>query len=110
LSIIVVIGMKSPCQNIVWDILPAIRAAVVLELVNQGVSQLEAARLLDMAPSAISQYVSKKRGYRIEFEDEVKASIHQLARELKEGKVQNLVERICDICKQLRDEPTGPCG
>jgi predicted transcriptional regulator len=63
-----------------------------------------------MAPSAISQYVSKKRGYRIEFEDEVKASIHQLARELKEGKVQNLVERICDICKQLRDEPTGPCG
>jgi predicted transcriptional regulator len=96
--------MKVPCQEIVWDVLPAIRAAVVRELVDQGVSQLEAARLLGLAPSAISQYLSGKRGYRIEFEDEVKESIHQLAGDLKEGKVANLVDRICIICKQLREE------
>ena len=101
--------MKSPCQKIVWDVLPAIRAAVVQELVGQGVSQLEASRLLDLAPSAISQYMSKKRGYRIEFEDDVRVSIHQLAKDLQEGKVQNLVERICDICKQLREGPVDRC-
>ena len=57
--------MKSPCQEVVWDVLPAIRAAIVSELVQNGVSQLEAARMLDLAPSAVSQYLSKKRGYRI---------------------------------------------
>ena len=91
--------------------LPAIRAAVVRELVDQGVSQLEAARLLGLAPSAISQYLSGKRGYRIEFEDEVKLSIHQLAGDLKEGKVENLVNRICVICRQLREESSeAACG
>ncbi len=103
--------MEAPCQKIVWDVLPAIRAAVVRELVDQGVSQLEASRLLGLAPSAISQYLSGKRGYRIEFEDEVKVSINELARDLKEGKVSNLTDRICTICKQLREEPADEgCG
>jgi len=103
--------MEVPCQKIVWDVLPAIRAAIVRELVDQGVSQLKASQLLDLAPSAISQYISGKRGYRIEFEDEVKESIHELARDLKEGKVSNLNDRICAICKQLRDEsPDVPCA
>ncbi|MDD1717134.1 MAG: transcriptional regulator [Methanoregulaceae archaeon] len=101
--------MKVPCQEIVWDILPAIRAAIVRELVNQGASQLEAASLLGLAPSAISQYLSGKRGYRIEFEDKVKESIHELARDLKEGKVENLIDRICIICKQLRESPGAVC-
>jgi uncharacterized protein len=107
--------MQAPCQKIVWDVLPAIRAAIAVELVKCGVSQIEAARMLEIAPSAVSQYLSGKRGYRIEFEDEVKQSIEQLARDLKEGKVDNLVGRICDICKQLREEEecgSGPerCG
>jgi predicted transcriptional regulator len=100
--------MQAPCQKIVWDVLPAIRAAIAVELVKCGVSQIEAARMLEIAPSAVSQYLSGKRGYRIEFEDEVKHSIEELARDLKEGKVDNLVTRICDICKQLREEDS--CG
>ncbi len=67
--------MEAPCQKIVWDVLPAIRAAIAVELVRCGVSQVEAARMLEIAPSAVSQYLSGKRGYRIEFEDEVKKSI-----------------------------------
>ncbi len=35
--------MESPCQRIVWDVLPAIRAAIAVELVKCGVSQVEAA-------------------------------------------------------------------
>ena len=61
--------MEAPCQKIVWDVLPAIRAAIAVELVRCGVSQVEAARMLEIAPSAVSQYLSGKRGYRIEFED-----------------------------------------
>ena len=105
--------MESPCQRIVWDVLPAIRAAIAVELVKCGVSQVEAARMLEIAPSAVSQYLSGKRGYRIEFENDVKRSIEQLAEDLKEGKKVNLVQRTCDICKQLREgdeQCGGPSG
>ncbi len=95
--------MESPCQKIVWNVLPAIRAAVALELVRYGVSQVEAARMLEIAPSAVSQYLSGKRGYRIEFEQDVKKSIGLLAQDLKDGKQINLVRRTCDICRQLRE-------
>ncbi len=101
--------MEVPCQKIVWDVLPAIRAAIAVELVRCGVSQIEASRMLEIAPSAVSQYISGKRGYRIEFEDGVKRSIEGLANDLKNKKNINLVQRICEICRQLRtgDEQCG---
>jgi predicted transcriptional regulator len=101
--------MQAPCQKIVWDVLPAIRAAIAVELVKCGVSQIEASKMLEIAPSAVTQYLSGKRGYRIEFEGDVKRSIEHLAKDLKDGKVDNLVARICDICKKLREEG-DQCG
>jgi hypothetical protein len=101
--------IETPCQKIVWDVLPAIRAAIAVELVRFGVSQVEAARILEIAPSAVSQYLSGKRGYRIEFEDDVKRSIGILARELKDGRQISLVKRICDICRQLRETDEYQC-
>lgn len=102
--------MEAPCQKVVWDILPAIRAAIAVELVKCGVSQVEAARMLEIAPSAVSQYLSGKRGYRIEFENEVKLSIEQLADDLKNNRQVNLVNRICRICQQLRAGEENRCG
>ena len=102
--------MEAPCQKIVWDVLPAIRAAIAVELVKCGVSQVEAARMLEIAPSAVSQYLSGKRGYRIEFENDVKQTIEALAQDLRDGKKVNLVKRTCDICHQLRDGEENQCG
>jgi predicted transcriptional regulator len=99
--------METPCQKIVWDVLPAIRAAIAVELVRCGVSQVQAARMLEIAPSAVSQYLSGKRGYRIEFEDEVKKSIAQLAQDLIDKKQIKVIERICGICLQLREGEAG---
>lgn len=101
--------MEVPCQKIVWDVLPAIRSAIAVELVRCGVSQVEAAKMLEIAPSAVSQYISGKRGYRIEFENEVKRSIERLAEDLKNKEKINLVQRICEICRQLR-EGDEQCG
>lgn len=95
--------MEAPCQRIVWDVLPAIRAAIAVELVKCGVAQVEAARMLEIAPSAVSQYLSGKRGYRIEFENDVKRSIEHLAEDLKDKKKVNLVQRTCEICRELRE-------
>jgi uncharacterized protein len=95
--------IEAPCQKIVWDVLPAIRAAIAVELVRDGLSQVEASRMLEIAPSAVSQYISGKRGYRIEFGEEVKKSIALLACDLRDKKDVDLVGRTCDICRQLRD-------
>ena len=101
--------METPCQKIVWEVLPAIRAAIAVELVRGGVSQVEAARMLKIAPSAVSQYLSGKRGYRIGFENEVKESIALLAQDLIDRKQISLIARICGICQQLR-EGEGGCA
>jgi len=99
--------MKSPCQTIVWDVLPAIRAAIAQELVNLGLTQQETARLLDTTPSAISQYLSKKRGYKIEFEADVKNAIQSIAQDLSKGEVKDFSLRICSICTMLQDYDSG---
>lgn len=101
--------MKLPCEKVVWDILPAIRAAIAEELANCGLTQQEIAKELDMAPSAVSQYLSKKRGYRIVFEDEIRESIRLLALDIKDKHVTDIAPRVCKICTQLRDEG-GRCG
>src|SRR4030042_6570847 len=102
--------MESPCQKILWGVLPAIRAAIAVEVVRNGVSQVEAARMLEIAPSAVSQYISGKRGYRIEFEQDVKKSIGLLAQDLKNGKQINLVRRTCDIGRRSPEGDEPRCG
>ena len=66
--------------------------------------------MLEIAPSAVSQYLSGKRGYRIEFEDDVKRSIELLAKDLIDKKQINVIERICGICRQLREGDGGCAG
>ncbi len=94
---------------IVWDVLPSIKAAITEELVNCGLTQQEIAKELGMAPSAVSQYISKKRGYKIVFEDDVKGSIQDLAQDIKEKRVEDLPARVCEICMQLREDE-DKCG
>jgi uncharacterized protein len=101
--------MKSPCEEIVWDMLPCIRAAIAEELANREISQKEISRLLGITPPAVSQYISKKRGYSIEFDDEIKETISILADDLVQNKVDNLVERICEICNMARGK-NYTCG
>jgi predicted transcriptional regulator len=95
--------MKSPCEQVVWDVLPSIRAAIAEELVKRGMAQKDISKLLGITPPAVSQYVSKKRGYNIEFGEEIKESISRLADDLSEKKVENPVEMICEICRMMRD-------
>lgn len=98
--------MKSPCEEIVWDVLPSIRAAIAEELVKRGISQKEVSRMLGITPPAVSQYVSKKRGYNIEFREDIRQAIAVLADDLISGKVKgrDLVVRICAICRMLQDD------
>ena len=98
--------MKSPCEEIVWDVLPSIRAATAEELIKRGISQKEVSRMLGITPPAVSQYLSKKRGYNIEFREDIRQAIGVLADDLIQGNVKgaDLVKRICFICRMLQDD------
>ena len=96
--------MKSPCELVVWDILPGIRAAIAGELVTRGMSQNEISKLLGITPSAVSQYVSKKRGYSTKFGEVAKVSISKLADDLINNRVDDPMDRICEICRMLRED------
>ena len=98
--------MKSPCEEIVWDVLPSIRAATAGELIKRGISQKEVSRMLGLTPPAVSQYLSKKRGYNIEFREDIRQAIGVLAEDLikEDIKGADLVKRICSICRMLQDD------
>lgn len=93
--------MDLPCQKIVWGVLPAVRAANAADLAGCGVSRTEAVRMMEITPSAVSRYISGKRGYRAGFDEEAKESTRSPAQDLKGGRVKSLVGR---ICKQVRQE------
>ena len=101
--------MKSPCEQIVWDVLPSIRAAIAEELIKRGISQKEVSRMLGITPPAVSQYLSKKRGYNIEFREDIRQAIGVLADDLikEDIKGTDLVKRICSICRMLQDDETA---
>jgi predicted transcriptional regulator len=94
--------MKFPCEIIVWEVLPCIRAALAKELVKKGLSQNEISKMLGITQAAVSHYTSKKRGSRITFSEDAKEEIKKLADDLVNGKVDNLVVRICTICLMIR--------
>jgi uncharacterized protein len=101
---------KLPCEQVVWEALPAIRAAIAAEMVEKGLSQREVSHILKLAPSAVSQYLSGKRGYRIEFAPEVKQAIAELSADLRERRTEDPSPRICAICCLIRDiQSCGAC-
>lgn len=63
--------------------------------------------MLGITPPAVSQYVSKKRGYNIEFREDIRAAIEKLADDLIQKRVDDLVERICGVCRMLQEDETA---
>ncbi len=96
--------MKFPCEIIVWEVLPCIRAALAKELINQGWSQSEIGRTMGITQAAVSQYTSRKRGSGLKFPPEAKEEIKHLADDLVQGTVDDLVMRICKICLKVRKD------
>ncbi len=94
--------MKCPCEIIVWDVLPCIRAALAIELVEMGLSQNEISKMLGITQAAVSQYRSKKRGTKLDFQHDARAAIKKLADDLVHGSVDDPVVRICKICMIVR--------
>ncbi|MHC1574233.1 MAG: transcriptional regulator [Candidatus Methanogasteraceae archaeon] len=95
--------MKVPCENVVWYVLPAIRSELAKELAK-AMSQKEISEILGITQAAVSQYVSNKRGSKIELQDDVKGDIANLAADIARGETDDLMMRICEICRKIRED------
>ena len=100
--------MKFPCENVVWYVLPAIRSELSKELAKV-MSQKKISEILGITQAAVSQYVSNKRGSKIEFQEDVVGAIHELANDIAAGNHDNPASRICEICIKVREDATL-CG
>ena len=95
--------MKTPCEIIVWNIVPVIKRELAKSLVNNfGLNQRITADKLVTSEAAVSRYISGKRGA-LEITDkeilnEIKISAEKIAKEKKSI----LIKEICRICQLLK--------
>jgi uncharacterized protein len=99
--------MKTPCEIVVWYVLPTIRRELARELVETyGFKQSRVASMFGVTDAAISQYLKNKRGgssviensehYNL-FEDEIKISAKLLAEEKSDISIE-----MCRICTAIK--------
>jgi predicted transcriptional regulator len=94
-----------PCENIIWYGIPVIRRELAFCLINQfGLSQKEAADKLGITPSAVSQYISKKRGKITILDEKIINEINLSAKKINNQGESVLTSEICKICKILKSE------
>ena len=95
--------MKLPCEEAIWYTLPKIRADIAKELVKSGMSQKEVADKMEITPSAVSQYLSKKRGNQMKMPADYDKLLKKAALEIKESGDMEVIQQIlCRCCAGTR--------
>ncbi len=99
--------MKTPCEIVVWYVLPTIRRELAKELVDTyHMKQADVGRLFGVTDAAISQYLKKKRGGSALIENSPHyppfiSEIKKSAKAIHEKQGETVLE-LCRICSYVR--------
>jgi predicted transcriptional regulator len=95
--------VKTPCEYLIWDLLPIIRKELVCCIVhNFGLSQKEAAEKMGLTPATISHYKCHKRGIpSINEKNILKEIDFSAALIVQKGKTV-VGSEICRICRLIQ--------
>jgi hypothetical protein len=102
--------MKPFCEIIVADILPAVRAIVAKELIEEyDLNQTQVSKKLGITQPAVSQYKSELRGQRVKIlrsSKEVMNAIKKLSEKIASDKMNSkeIHQNFCSICLKIRKE------
>jgi predicted transcriptional regulator len=107
--------MKTPCEIIVWQVLPAIRKEIAIKLVNEhSFSQRKAAEKLGITESSVSRYISGKRGASEILNEDIHKEIKKSTSRIIEGNSKTVIIETCRICNLLKSsnfiENISYCG
>ena len=96
---------QTPCESMKWNGLPVIRREIADIMVNNfGLTQKETAKKLGLTPSAISQYVSEKRGKNKNIDENIHREITASAKNIIHHGENSVIKETCRICRIMRTE------
>jgi predicted transcriptional regulator len=91
---------RTPCEYMLWNGIPTIRKELAETLIKEfGLSQKEAAEKLGITPSAVCQYLSKKRGKTDFFDETIIQEITISAERIIKNDGTDVVIETCRICR-----------
>ncbi len=95
------------CEFYSRVVLPVIRALVARELVERySMSQMEVANILGITQASVNYYLhGKRRKKLIDFVKnipEVRETVVELSRLLKEGRIESVGPLLCNLCSRIR--------
>jgi predicted transcriptional regulator len=97
--------MKTPCEIIVWNLIPVIKRELAKSLVkNFKCNQRTTANKLVTSEAAVSRYISGKRGALEITDKEILNEIKNSAGRIARGNKSILRKEICRICQLIRDK------
>ncbi len=97
--------MKTPCEIIVWNIVPIIRKEFAKNLFNDhGFNQRKVADKLGITESAVSRYLSGKRGILEITDDEILDEIRKSSNKIANENGSIIIEETCRICRLLKSK------
>ena len=95
--------MKTPCEIIVWQVLPVIRKEFAKKLVEDyDFSQKKAAQKLGVTEAAVSRYISGKRGSSEKLNKNISEEISKSVNRLALEDDTSVINEICRICGLLK--------
>ena len=112
---------KLPQEIEIFYIIPAIRKELTKNLLKQGLSKTEIASILGITKSAVSQYISSKRG-NLKLSKKTKQNIKKSCKKIIKDKgviideINNIVGfmkksgEICEVCKKYNKNILRICG
>lgn len=95
-----------PQEIEVWYIIPALRKEIAKELIKtHGLTQREAAKVLNTTEATISNYMKSKRAKKVKFTAEEIARIKENTKLILKNP-KEIVEHLYDLCKKMRGSKT----
>ncbi len=99
-----------PCELATKKVLPALRAATAIVLVNEyGFTTYRTAKLLGLTPAAISNYLFRRRGAELVdlllSNEKYKKIVEEIASRLVSGaSSEEITVYACLLCREIRSE------
>ena len=95
-----------PQEIEVWYLIPALRREMVKVLIrNHGMSQKDASKVLGITESAVSQYLSDKRGNEMTFSKKDNKKIEECVKDIIKDK-ENVMDHMYKLCLEFRESGT----
>ena len=100
---------RTPCEYMLWSGIPSIRKELAVKMIEQfGLSQRKAAEKLGITPSAVCQYLTKKRGKIGIFDEKIMEEITISAELIMKENGTDVYIETCRICRLVQKNKNFP--